>query len=64
MTAALKGLTHRFWAIPLLFAMAATLLALGVTAVDDSLDTSLHVPFLFAGGSEGARALLGRSSPR
>ncbi len=58
MKATLKGLAHRFWAIPLLFAIAASLLALGVTAVDDSLDTSLHVPFLFAGGPEGARALL------
>ena len=52
------ALAHRFWAIPLLFALAASLLALGVTAVDDSLDTSLRLPFLFAGGPEGARALL------
>jgi uncharacterized membrane protein len=58
MKATLKALTHRFWAIPLLFAIAASLLALGVTAVDDSLDTSLSLPFLFAGGPEGARALL------
>jgi uncharacterized membrane protein len=56
--AALRGLTHRFWAVPLLFAVAAAVLALGVTAIDDSLDTSLRLPFLFAGGPEGARALL------
>lgn len=58
MKAPLKALTHRFWAIPLLFAVAASLLALGVTAVDESLDTSLRLPLLFAGGPEGARALL------
>lgn len=58
MKATLKGLAHRFWAIPLLFALAASALALGVTAIDDSLDTSLRLPFLFAGGPEGARALL------
>jgi uncharacterized membrane protein len=56
--AAVKGLAHRFWAVPLLFAIAASLLALAVTAVDESLDTSLRLPFLFAGGPEGARALL------
>lgn len=38
--------------------MTATLLALGVTELDESLDTSLRLPFLFAGGPEGARALL------
>ncbi len=38
--------------------MIAILLALGVTAIDESLDTSLRLPFLFAGGPEGARALL------
>lgn len=58
MKATLKGLAHKFWAIPLLFAIAASLLALGVTSVDESLDTSLRLPFLFAGGPEGARALL------
>ena len=57
-TSALKGLAHRFWAVPLLFAITAVLLALGVTALDESLDTSLRLPFLFAGGPEGARALL------
>ena len=59
MKAALRALTHQFWAIPLLFAVASIVLALGVTAVDASLDTDLRLPFLFAGGPEGARALLG-----
>ncbi|MEO7269859.1 MAG: DUF2254 domain-containing protein [Knoellia sp.] len=58
MKATLRALAHRFWLIPLLFAVAAILLALGVTAVDASLDTSLRLPFLFAGGPEGARSLL------
>ena len=58
MKAALRSLTHRFWAVPLLFAIAAAALALAVTAIDDSLDTSLRLPLLFAGGPEGARALL------
>ncbi len=58
MRAALRSLTHRFWAVPLLFAIAASLLALGLTAIDESLDTDLHLPFLFSGGPEGARALL------
>ena len=58
MKAALTALTHRFWAIPLLFAFGASLLALAVTAVDESFDTSLRLPFLFAGGPEGARAVL------
>lgn len=54
----LRRVSRRFWAIPLTFALAAILLALAVTAVDESLDTSLRLPFLFAGGPEGARALL------
>lgn len=58
MKAAVRSLTHRFWAVPLLFAVAAAVLALGVTAIDESLETSLRLPFLFAGGPEGARALL------
>ena len=58
MTATIRALAQRFWAIPLLFAVAATVLALGLTAVDESLDTSLHLPFLFGGGPESARALL------
>jgi uncharacterized membrane protein len=56
--ATLRDLTKRFWAVPLLFAVGAGVVALGVTAIDDSLDTSLRLPFLFAGGPEGARALL------
>lgn len=51
-------LASRFWAVPLLFAVGATVLGLGLTSLDESLDTSLHLPFLFAGGPEGARALL------
>lgn len=58
MKAALRALTHRFWLLPLLFALGATLLALGLTAVDEALGTSLHLPFLFSGGPEGARAVL------
>ncbi len=54
----LRALGRQFWALPLLFAVAASGLALGLTAVDDSLDTSVHLPFLFSGGPEGARALL------
>ncbi|MFW5470680.1 DUF2254 domain-containing protein [Knoellia sp. CPCC 206435] len=54
----LVGLGQRFWALPLGFAIAATVLALGLTAMDESLDTPLRAPFLFAGGPEGARALL------
>lgn len=64
MKSALKGLAHRFWAVPLLFAITASLLALGVTALDESLDTSLRLPFQFAGGPEGTRALLERRSSR
>ncbi|WP_200942641.1 DUF2254 domain-containing protein [Knoellia sp. Soil729] len=58
MKAKLRSVARRFWAVPLLFAIGATLLALGVTAIDESLDTSLRLPFLFSGGPEGARALL------
>lgn len=54
----LRTVSRQFWAIPLMFAVAAILLAVAVTAVDESLDTSLRLPFLFAGGPEGARALL------
>jgi uncharacterized membrane protein len=41
-----------------LFAVGATLLGLGLTALDDWLDTSLTLPLLFAGGPEGARSVL------
>lgn len=58
MRAVLRGLTHRFWVLPLLCAVAAAALALGVTSLDESLDTSLRLPFLFAGGPEGARSVL------
>jgi uncharacterized membrane protein len=33
-------------------------LGVGVTQIDEALDTSLSLPFLFAGGPEGARSLL------
>jgi uncharacterized membrane protein len=58
MRQAVKGLGQRFWAVPLVFAVGAAALALVATAVDESLDTTVHLPFLFAGGPEGARALL------
>ncbi len=52
-------LRDRFWALPLLCALLALGLGLGLTRLDDALDTSLELPFLFGGGPEGARALLG-----
>jgi uncharacterized membrane protein len=58
MTRAWRRLQDRFWVVPVLFAVLSALLALGLTVLDDRLDTSLHVPFLFSGGPEGARALL------
>ncbi|MDV3221619.1 DUF2254 domain-containing protein [Intrasporangium sp.] len=58
MKAAFRSLMERFWARPLLFAVGATGLALALTTLDESLDTSLNAPFLFAGGPEGARSLL------
>jgi uncharacterized membrane protein len=51
-------LRDRFWVVPLLSAAAATGLALVLAGLDDSLGTSLTLPFLFTGGPEGARALL------
>ncbi|WP_416956769.1 DUF2254 domain-containing protein [Nocardioides sp. T5] len=51
-------LRDKFWALPLVFALAAVFLGLGLTALDDWLDTSLELPLLFAGGPEGARSLL------
>jgi len=51
-------LRDRFWALPLLCAAIATALGLGLTTLDDRLDTSFTVPFLFTGGPEGARAVL------
>ena len=54
----MRRLRDKFWVVPLLCAALAALLGLSLTALDDWLDTSLKVPFLFAGGPEGARALL------
>ena len=51
-------LRDTFWVLPLVFAVAAVGLGLGLTALDDWLDSSLTLPLLFAGGPEGARSLL------
>lgn len=48
----------QFWALPMLCAIVAAVLGLTLSELDDSLDTSSTLPFLFAGGPEGARALL------
>ncbi|SED14329.1 Uncharacterized membrane protein [Nocardioides exalbidus] len=58
MMRSLRRLRDKFWAVPLLCAALAGALGLSLTALDDWFDTSLTVPFLFAGGPEGARALL------
>ncbi len=58
MVRTVRRLRDKFWVVPLLCAALAALLGLSLTALDDWLDTSLKVPFLFAGGPEGARALL------
>lgn len=58
MTRFWRRLRDRFWIVPLLFAVGATLLGLALTTLDDRLDTSLTLPLLFAGGPEGARAVL------
>jgi uncharacterized membrane protein len=58
MTRTWRRLQDRFWLVPLLFAVLAATLGLGLTTLDDWLDTSIRVPFLFTGGPEGARALL------
>lgn len=47
-----------FWVLPLLCAAIAAGLALSLSAIDDALGTSFTLPLLFAGGPEGARALL------
>ena len=52
-------LGDRFWAIPLACAVLAAALGLGLSELDKSLDTEAKLPFLFAGGPEGARSLLG-----
>lgn len=54
----LVGVLDRFWAVPLLCAVAAGGLALALSGLDAVLDTSFTLPFLFAGGPEGARSLL------
>lgn len=53
-----RKLRDKFWVVPLFCAGAAVALGLGLVALDDWLDTSLSIPFLFEGGSEGARAVL------
>ena len=53
-----NGVLERFWVIPLLCAAAAAGLGLAMTGLDALLDTSFTLPLLFAGGPEGARALL------
>ncbi|MGP4058966.1 DUF2254 domain-containing protein [Mycobacterium sp. 4D054] len=53
-----NSVRNRFWVVPLFFAALATALGLGLAALDDRLETSFSVPFLFTGGPEGARAVL------
>ena len=48
----------RFWAVPLLCAVGAAGLGSALSSLDAVLNTSFTLPFLFAGGPEGARALL------
>ena len=47
-----------FWAVPMLCTAVAVLLGLVLTSLDDRLETSLTLPFLFTGGPEGARSVL------
>jgi uncharacterized membrane protein len=56
--ALLANVLDRFWAVPLLCAVAAAGLGLALSNLDALLNTSFTLPFLFAGGPEGARALL------
>ena len=51
-------LLDSFWLLPLACAAAAAGLALALGALDQSLDTEVRWPLLFAGGPEGARSLL------
>ena len=53
-----RHLTDQFWALPLLCAVLAGSLALGLSAIDQTLARSSWIPLLFAGGPEGARSLL------
>ena len=54
-----RRLRDTFWALPLLCALSALGLGLILTRVDESLDTDRTLTFLFGGGPEGARSLLG-----
>lgn len=51
-------LVNGFWVLPLVCAGLAAGLALALGALDETLDTSVRWPLLFAGGPEGARSLL------
>ena len=51
-------LLDRFWVLPMLCATLAAGGALVLTDLDDHLDTTFTMPFLFTGGPESARALL------
>jgi uncharacterized membrane protein len=53
-----RGVLDRFWVLPLLCAVIAAALGVGMTTLDALLGTSFTLPWLFAGGPEGARALL------
>jgi uncharacterized membrane protein len=46
-----------FWAVPMAIVVAAFVLALVLPALDSAL--AEHVPFVFEGGPDGARSLLG-----
>ncbi len=54
----LASLKERFWVLPTVFAVVAGLLAEGLSRVDSHLFGNETAVFLFAGGPEGARALL------
>ena len=58
MTRLWNRLLDRFWVLPMLCATVAAGGALLLTHLDDRLDTSFTMPFLFTGGPESARALL------
>ncbi len=53
-----RRLRDEFWALPLLCAVLAFALGLGLASADRSLDTGRSLPLLFGGGPEGARSLL------
>jgi len=58
MSALWRRVGERFWALPVLCALGALGLGVGLSRLDDAFDTALTLPFLFGGGPEGARALL------